>query len=391
MTTARVRVGVNLLWLVPGVVGGSEDYALSLVRELARSDEVDLVVFCQPALREAYPDLDDLATVIAGPGRGQVRWVRLFWENSWLPYRARRMHLDVLHHLGGTLPFVGAGGSARSVLTVYDLQPLVHPERFGPIKRLWLRAVLPRSAHRARMVLTLSEHVRQQVVSHLGTPAEQVLVAPPGVRTACPATAGSGEARTAAAEAAAATRARYGLTGPLLLYPAISYAHKNHDVLVRALPAVIAHHPDATLVLTGRPGPNDEHIDELARSLGVDGAVRRLGRIPRSDLDALFDTAAGLVFPSIHEGFGLPLLEAMARGRPILAADASAIPEIVGTNGLLLGPDDPEAWAEAIVELLGNPADAAALADASGRGAKRFRWDETTPTLVALYQRLAAA
>jgi glycosyltransferase involved in cell wall biosynthesis len=144
-------------------------------------------------------------------------------------------------------------------------------------------------------------------------------------------------------------------------------------------------------VLTGRPGPNDEHIDELARSLGVGHAVRRLGRIPRRDLDALFDTVAGLVFPSIHEGFGLPLLEAMARGRPILAADASAIPEIVGTNGLLLGPDDHEAWADAIVELLGNPADAAALADAAGRGAKRFRWDETTPTLVALYQRLAAA
>jgi alpha-1,3-rhamnosyl/mannosyltransferase len=348
-------------------------------------------VFCQPELLRAYPDLDDIATVVAGPGRGEVRWVRLFWENSWLPYRARRLHLDVLHHLGGTLPFVGTGGTARSVLTVYDLQPLVHPERFGRIKRLWLRAVLPRSAHRARVVLTLSEHVRQQVMSHLGTPAEQVLVAPPGVRTTSPDTAGSGAARTAAAEAAAATRARYGLAGPLLLYPAISYPHKNHDVLVRALPAVLAHHPEATLVLTGRPGPNDEHIDELARSLGVGSAVRRLGRIPRGDLDALFDTAAGLVFPSIHEGFGLPLLEAMARGRPILAADASAIPEIVGTNGLLLGPNDHEAWAEAIVELLGNPADAAALADAAGRGAKRFRWDETTPTLVALYQRLAAA
>jgi alpha-1,3-rhamnosyl/mannosyltransferase len=245
------------------------------------------------------------------------------------------------------------------------------------------------------VVLTLSEHVRRQVVDHLGTPAEQVLVAPPGVRPTGGEGRGSGSgeatALAGAAEAAAATRARYRLDGPLLLYPAISYAHKNHDVLVRALPAVLAHHPDATLVLTGRPGPNDEHIDELARSLGVAHAVRRLGRIPRSDLDALFDTAAGLVFPSIHEGFGLPLLEAMARGRPILAADASAIPEIVGTNGLLLGPDDPEAWAEAIVELLGNPADAAALADAAGRGAKRFRWDETTPTLVALYQRLAAA
>jgi alpha-1,3-rhamnosyl/mannosyltransferase len=381
MTPARARVGVNLLWLVPGDVGGSEDYALSLVRELAPAEEIDLVVFCQPALCEAYPDLDRIATVVTGPGQGQLRGLRLFWENSWLPYRARQLRLDVLHHLGGTLPFVGTGGPARTVLTVYDLQPLVHPERFRRVKRLWLRAVLPRSARHAHMVLTLSEHVRQQVLCHLGTPANQVMVAPPGV----------GEAHAAVAGAAAATLARYCLSGPVLLYPAISYPHKNHDVVVRALPVVLERHPDVQLVCTGRPGPNDRHIDELAGELGVRHAVRRLGRIPRCDLDALFAAAAALVFPSIHEGFGLPLLEAMARGCPILAANASAIPEIVGSNGLLLGPDDPAAWAEAIVELLGNPADAAALSDAAVCGAKRFRWDVTTPTLIALYQGLAAA
>jgi alpha-1,3-rhamnosyl/mannosyltransferase len=379
MTAPRVRVGINLLWLVPGDVGGSEDYALALVRELAQADEIDLVVFCQPALRRAYPDLDAVATVVPGPGRCQVRSLRLLWENTWLPWQARRRGIDVVHHLGGTLPFVGANGAMTPVLTVYDLQPLVHPERFRWVKRLWMRAVLPRSARRAHMVLTLSEHVRQQVVSHLGTPCDRVRVSPPGV----------GETSSAAGSAAAETLARYDLTGPFLLYPAISYPHKNHDVLVRAMPAVVEQHPDAVLVCTGRPGPNDEHIDELAASLGVGRTVRRLGRIPRVDLDALFDTAAGLVFPSTHEGFGLPLLEAMARGRPILAADASAIPEIVGANGLLLGPDDPAAWSDAIVELLGNPAEQEALSDASERGAKRFSWDETTPAMIALYQDLA--
>jgi alpha-1,3-rhamnosyl/mannosyltransferase len=387
MSARRVRVGVNLLWLVPGDVGGSEDYAVALVRELAQADELELVVFCQPALRRAYPDLDDVASVVVGPGRGEVRSLRLFWENSWLPYRARQLQLDVVHHLGGTVPLVGAGGVARSVLTVYDLQPLVHPERFRRAKRLWLRAVLPRSARHARVVLTLSEHVRQQVLHHLGTPAHQVVVAPPGV----------GRSQRAASEAAAAVLDRYDLSGPgpaagsLLLYPAISYPHKNHDVVLRALPAVLARHPGVRFVCTGRPGPNDHHIDELARSLGVDHAVRRLGRIPRADLDTLFDVAAGLVFPSIHEGFGLPLLEAMARGRPILAADASAIPEIVATNGLLLAPHDPAAWADAIVELLGNPAESRALADAAVRGAKRFSWTDTTPAIVALYQSIAAA
>ena len=172
MSAARVRVGVNLLWLVPGDVGGSEDYALALVRELAGADEIDLVVFCQPALRRAYPDLDDIATVVVGPGRGQVRSLRLFWENSWLPYQVRHLGLDLVHHLGGTVPPVG---STRAVLTVYDLQPLTHPERFRPAKRAWLRTALPRSARHATKVLTLSEHVRQHVVRHLGVAPHNVL------------------------------------------------------------------------------------------------------------------------------------------------------------------------------------------------------------------------
>lgn len=380
MPVAWPRVGVNLLWLVPGDVGGSEDYAVGLVRELARSQQVELAVFCQPELADAYPDLEAAGVLVPGPGLGEKRGLRLFWENSWLPFQVRHLGLHLVHHLGGTIPPLGA---SRSVLTVYDLQPLTHPERFRPAKRAWLRTALPRSARHAAMVLTLSEHVRQDVVRHLGTPAEQVLVVPPGVRGA----------RTRDVEAAADARRRYRLDpdSQLLLYPAITYPHKNHEVLVRALAEVVAQRPKATLVLTGRPGPGDEAVAELARGHGVGHAVRRLGRLPRRDLDALFDAADALVFPSTHEGFGLPLLEAMTRGCPILAADASAIPEIVGANGQLLPPHEPAAWADAIVAVLGDPERRTALAEASSDGLARFRWDDTTAAILAVYRTLATA
>jgi glycosyltransferase involved in cell wall biosynthesis len=373
-----MRVGVNLLWLVPGDVGGSEDYAVGFVRALAKVDGLDLVVFCQAGLPEAHPDLEGIASVVVGPSRGDVRCVRLLWESSWLPYQVRRHDLDLLHHLGGTVPPVGGGPTVPTVLTLYDLQPLVHPERFSSVKRVWLRRILPRSVHRADAVLTLSEHVRNQVIELLATPPDQVLAAPPGVP----------DRLQQGPEAAAAIRRRYGLDGELLLYPAISYTHKNHEVLLDALPAVRERHPTATLVCTGRPGPNDEALDAQAQRLGLGDAVRRLGRVPRQELDTLFGAATALVFPSTYEGFGLPLLEAMAHGLPIVAARASAIPEVVGTSGILVDAHDPTAWAEALDRVLGNPTEWAALSKASIEGASRFGWHKSTPAVVDLYARL---
>lgn len=365
---------------MPGDVGGSEDYSVGLVRELARSDEIGLKVFCHPELADAYPDLASTGVLVPGPGLGERRGLRLFWENSWLPYQIRHLGLDLVHHLGGTIPPLA---SSRSVLTVYDLQPLTHPERFRPAKRAWLRQALPRSARHAHKVLTLSEHVRQHVVRHLGTPADQVLVVPPGVRGA----------RHRDPQAAADARRRYDLSGSreLLLYPAISYPHKNHEVVVRAMAAVAAKRPDAVLVLTGRDGPGDDDIAALAGRLGIGDAVRRLGRLPRRELDALFDAADALVFPSTHEGFGLPLLEAMTRGCPILAADASAIPEIVGANGVLIDPHDPDAWAAAMIDVLADPDRHAHLAAASTAGLDRFRWEDTTAAILGVYAELIAA
>lgn len=379
-TRRRPRVGINLLWLVPGDVGGSEDYAVGLVRELTRSDHIGLKVFCQPELADAYPELASAGVLVPGPGLGERRGLRLFWENSWLPYQMRHLGLDLVHHLGGTVPPLAA---SRSVLTVYDLQPLTHPERFRPAKRAWLRQALPRSARHAYKVLTLSEHVRQHVVRHLGTPADQVVVVPPGVRGA----------RRRDLAAAAAARLRYDIPADreLLLYPAITYPHKNHAVMVRAMAAVVAKRPEATLVLTGRDGPGDEDVAALAHELGVGHAVRRLGRLPRGELDALFDAADALVFPSTHEGFGLPLLEAMTRGCPILAADASAIPEIVGSNGVLIHPHDPDAWADAIIDVLTDPGRHADLAAAATAGLTRFRWDDATATILDVYAELLAA
>ena len=384
--SGRLTVGLNLLWLVPGDVGGTEEYAVTFVRQMAKVADLDLVAFCQPGLLAAYPEMADCASVVVAPRGGRRRSVRLVYENSWLPQQLRGIHprVDVVHHLGGTVP---PTVSQPAVLTVYDLQPLTHPERFGAVKRRWLNVVLPQSVRRSRSVFTLSRFVGRQLQDHLGTPDEQVVVVPPGPLPV--GVTGALDGPSPVAQAGTVCE-RYGLVGPVLLYPAITYGHKNHQVLVRALPQVLARHPTATLVCTGRPGPVDHEVVSLAQALGVGPAVRRLGRIPRADLAELYRVASALVFPSTHEGFGLPLLEAMEHGCPIVAADASAIPEIVGAHGQLLDPADPTAWAEAITALLDGPAHRRTLADAASAGRARFSWDTTVERTLAAYRRAAA-
>ncbi len=132
------------------------------------------------------------------------------------------------------------------------------------------------------------------------------------------------------------------------LYPAITYAHKNHCFLLEAFARVVGRHPEARLVLTGGSGKGEELVRGTIRELGLERHVLRLGRIPRPHVDALYHEATALVFPSRFEGFGIPLLEAMSRGCPVLAADATSLPEVGGDACLLLPLGDAEAWSSAM-------------------------------------------
>src|SRR5690606_16446465 len=146
--------------------------------------------------------------------------------------------------------------------------------------------------------------------------------------------------------------------GPYVVHPAITYPHKNHLVLLEAVSRV----PGLHAVLTGGPAGNEEAVTRRAAAPDLAGRVHRLGRVPRADLDALLAGAVALAFPSRYEGFGVPVLEAMALGCPVAAADATALPEVVGDAGLLVGPDDVAGWAEALGRLSGDAGERRRLA-----------------------------
>lgn len=345
-----MRVGVNLLWVVPGEVGGSETWVTGLLGHLAearRRPGVDVVVFAAPALLAAHPWLDAFEVVRAPDRVGPSRPLRVVAESTWLAVAARRARVDVLHHGGGTVPPLRA---TPSVLTIHDLQPLHNPASFHPVKLRYLRARIGPSIRAARVVTAVSEFTRDDIAARFGV---EPVVTPPAVD---PDPAPSG----------VDVRSLLGLDRPWFLYPAITYEHKRHATLVRALADV----PDAILVLTGGAGPAEDDLRGLAARVGVADRVHRTGRIGFDVLDALYRGAVACAFPSSFEAVGLPVLEAMARGCPVLAADATALPSVVGAAGELVPLDDAGAWSAAMTRLLG---DEGRQADLAARGRERVR------------------
>ncbi len=369
-----IPVGVNLLWLRPGVVGGSEEYLcrqLSGLREL--DHDYDVTILGLAGLAEAHPELAVHYPIEVAPARGSNRAWRVVMENSWLAARARRHRVRLMHHGGGTAPAIGRG--PRSVVTIHDLQYVRFPDSFSLLKRSWLRRAVPTAVRRADAVTVPSEYVRQTVIESLAAAPERVVVVPHGLLPVEP----------PGPEAVSAARARYGLPGPFIVYPAITYPHKNHLVLVRALAVLQKSHPDVQLVLLGAAGSAEDDLRAEIAGLALGTAVVRPGRVPAADRDALYLAAGGLVFPSRYEGFGAPVIEAMAAGCPVIAARTAALPEVVGGAGLLVDPDEPEEWADAIALVLDDPGQADLLRQAGLSRAVGFTARRSAAALLTAY------
>lgn len=385
MNPAALHVGVNLLWLVPGVVGGSEEYTTRALLALAERDEPALRVtlFALAQFAEAHPEVAAAFPVVAADLDGRRKPERVLREGTWLPRALGRHRVDLVHHAGGVVPPTPPtppGHRTPSVLTIHDLQPLVMPENFSRIKRTWLTTMLPRSVGRARLVMTPSDPASQSVVDLLGVSPERVHTVPHGIEPSDP----PDLARVAE------VRGRYGLGERVILYPAITYPHKDHRTLVAAFARIAAQRPDVTLLLTGGPGPAEADVAAAIRASGFGSQVRRTGRVPWDDLTALYAAATVVAVPSRFEGFGAPALEAMAAGRPLVVADATALPWVVGDAAIRVEPGAVAGWAAALASVLDDPTRQVVLAAAGRERAKGFTWQRTAEALASGYRRAAA-
>jgi alpha-1,3-rhamnosyl/mannosyltransferase len=317
--------------------------------------------------------------VLYAPLTGQWKSFRVAGENTWLAAQSRKRKIELVHHAGGVVPLLPA---RRPVLTIHDLQYLFYPEYFTRTKLTYLRAMLPRSAEAARLVLTPSEFTRRTVIERLSIDPSIVLAVPHGISPRADKVDSSD------------LRERFGLGERFFLYPAATYPHKNHLVLLEAFARVAKTHPNVSLVLTGARAwtewvvakeMQDRILAEI-NNLGIDENVKMLGYVPARDLDALYQEATALTFPSRFEGFGAPVLEAMAHGCPVVASDATATPEIVRDAACLVSPDNVDDWANAMTEVLEDEELRTRLSKAGPERARDFTWDRSAGILEDAYR-----
>lgn len=367
-----MRIGIDYTAAVHQRAGIGR-YARGLVRALAqldRENEYLLLVAGRPKEKSAFPPNFKPRYLPLSP-----HWMTILWQRLRVPLPADLFTgpLDLFHSPDYVLPPLRRG---KRVLTIHDLSFLRYPEGADPRLRWYLTQAVPRSIAQADLVLADSRNTKIDLIELLGVEASRVEVLYPGVEE---------RFHPLDEESLAPVRARYSLDFPFILTVGTLEPRKNHVGLLQAY-SFLRHPP--RLVIAGGKGWLYEPIFQEVERLSLEGRVFFLGYVPEEDLPALYNLADLFVFPSFYEGFGLPPLEAMACGTPVVTSNTSSLLEVVGDGALLVPPRDVEALAEAMEKVIGDPSLQEELRSKGLERAKRFRWGEAAKRLLAIYKRV---
>ena len=373
-----MRIGVHLESLRPGEIGGLETYARNVLDELRRLDpSLTLVLLCASYNRQTFREgpgleLHLLSTeAFAAPDEGTFRSLAL---DLWF------CPLLVLSPVLPSLP---------AVATIPDLQHETYPEFFPAEVLDWRRCHYARTAAEAQAILTFSSFSRNEILETLGVDGEKVVV------THLDASAEFDSQAPSEPADLERIRARHRLPQTYLYYPANFWPHKNHRLLFRALALFRQRHGWVpTLVLSGGSVPGSEDWRSAAEKLSLEDEIHYLGHVPEKDLPLLYECATAMVFPSLFEGFGIPVVEALRSDCPVLCSHATSLPEIAEDAALYFDPQDPEDLCDRLGDLLlGLPGeDPTALRErlvAAGRRRREaFSWARTAGQTLAVFRRL---
>jgi glycosyltransferase involved in cell wall biosynthesis len=374
---APAHVGLNLIFLVPGETGGMEVAARELIPALlaAAPPATRFTAFVN---REAAAAGDgpwgELLPAVTVPvdARNRVQWV--FGEQALLPRLARRHGVDLVHSLASTAP---AWGRFRRVVTVHDLIYARFPEAHSGIRDRGMRVLVPAAVRRSDRVIADSNSTREDLIELLGVAPERIDVVPLGL----------GSVRRVAGLAERDVRARFELgERPVALSLSAKRPHKNLLVLIEAL-AQIAREDRPVLVIPGYATAHEAQLRERAAVLGVAEDVRFPAWVSDEELEGLWSIARAFVFPSLYEGFGLPVLEAMARGVPVACSNASSLPEVAGDAALLFDPRREDEIAQALRRVLEDQQLRERLRALGAARVGRFTWQQSARLTLDSYSR----
>ncbi len=356
-----MRIGIDASRALASQRTGTENYSLHLIRHLLAQAEEEL---SEDTFDLYCPQRPPAGLFSDSPlARERVIPLPRLWTHVRLSLEMLTNRPDVLFVPAHIIPLFHP---ASCVVTIHDLGHLYYPETYPKNTLRYLTWGTQHNLKVAQHVLADSQVTKQDIEERFHVEPERITVVYPGI---------SGEYRTGhTPNAIAGVRERYGIDGPYVLYVGTLHPRKNVERLLEAFVAAKQEHGLAeTLVIAGRLGWLPEGI--LRRLKDAEPSVKLAGYVPENDLPLLYEGARLFVLPSLFEGFGMPILEAMACGTPVLAADSSSLPEVVADAGALFNPNDVDQLASSIAWLLQHPA---TLEDFRARGlerAREFSWD----------------
>jgi glycosyltransferase involved in cell wall biosynthesis len=384
-----MRIGIDF---TPAIQQGAGigRYTRELVRALAKLDTANQYVLFQAsrgAQRKAGPWPESFR-VRSVPLTD--RWLAILWQRLRLPVPVELFTgaVDIFHSPDFVLPPVRR---ARTVLTVHDLSFLTTPETSDPGLREYLTQAVPRAVAHADHILADSRSTKQDLVTHLNADPERITVVYPGV-----------DPRFQILEepAIAEFRARYGLNRPFVLSVGTLQPRKNYPTLIEAFAhlcrseagqiasLLLRKTSDIELVIAGGRGWLYQEIFDTVDRLGIGDRVKFLGFVRDEDLPALYNAAEVFALPSLYEGFGLPVLEALACGTPVVTSDVSSLPEVAGDAALLVSPRDVEGISRTLHRALIDQELRATLRERGLIQAQQFTWQRAAETVLDIYQRM---
>lgn len=372
-----MRIGINghlLSFEETYRQAGVSRYIEALLKEIPTvAPDDELVVFTGPVDAQAERRFDP-----------KIEWrqsrlptasppVRIVWEQTVSPLATRRAGVDLMHF---PVNVVSLPPSVPQVVTVHDLAFHHFPEQYPAAKQRYLRLMTRLSVSRARRVIAVSEATRRDIIRLYGCPPERVVAVPNGI---------GDEMRPLPLDEVVAFRREQGLPEEFLLFLGTLQPRKNLETLLRAY-ATITNEVDWPLVVAGGTGWQYDRIFQLVRQLGLVERVRFVGYVVGEQLPLWYNAAKAFVYPSLYEGFGLPVLEAMACGTPVIASNTSSLPEVVGDAGLLVDPRSVRGLASTMLAVARDGDLRQQLGQRGRERARAFSWTRTAELTVEVYR-----
>lgn len=364
-----MKIGIDARLLTDNKTGIGT-YTNRLITELAAADKENQYVLYTD--KEHEFNMPDNFSIRLIPQRR-----RILWTNLYLPWYLSADNIDIFHSVANfEVPIMAR---CKIVVTIHDLIPLLYPELVPFRYRVLFRTLIKKAAERSKKVLTVSHSSKKDIIELLGINSDRVVVIYEAGHTQSPSILD----KTTPDQ----IRERFKLCGRYILFVGVIEPKKNIPTLIKAFKLLKRNGGggDIKLVIAGGKGWFYDQVFTCVEELGLKNEVIFTGFVSKEDLYQLYNGAELFVFPSLYEGFGLPPLEAMACGTPVVCSNTGSLPEVVGDAGIFVDPMDLNGWVEAMRGVLNNPSLQARMVEKGLERAKQFSWKKTAEETLKVY------